>query len=162
MKVQKTNAARILDRLNIAYTLVPYEVDESDLGAGHLAAQLGIDAARIFKTLVLKGDRIGYFVCVIPGDATLDLKKAARASGNKACDMLPLKDLQPVTGYVRGGCSPLGMKKRFPTLVDETACLHDAIHISAGLRGLQILLAPDDLLVAAEAALVELTVGQGC
>lgn len=157
MKVQKTNAARILDSLGIAYDLVPYEVDESDLGARHLAEQLGIDLSRIFKTLVLKGDRTGYFVCVVPGGAKLDLKKAARASGNKACDMLPLKDLQPVTGYLRGGCSPLGMKRHFPTLVDETACLHDEIHVSAGLRGLQLLLRPDDLLAAAKASLADLT-----
>ncbi|MCD8350048.1 MAG: Cys-tRNA(Pro) deacylase [Planctomycetaceae bacterium] len=150
-KTQKTNAARILDRLHIDYTLVPYRVDESDLGAEHLARELGIDPDRIFKTLVLKGDRSGHFVCVVPGGKELDLKAAARASGNKSCSMLPLRDLQPTTGYVRGGCSPLGMKKHFPTYIDESAILLDRIHISAGVRGLQLLLAPDDLLRAAEA-----------
>ena len=158
MKSQDTNAARILCRLTLPYQSIPYGVDAADVGASPLAAQLGIDASRIFKTLVLKGDKSGHFVCAIPGGTTLDLKKAARASGNKACDMLPPRDLQRVTGYVRGGCSPLGMKKRFPTLVDETARLHEAIHVSAGQRGLQMLLAPDDLLAAAEATLADLTV----
>ncbi len=159
-KIQKTNAARILDRLHISYTLVPYRVDETDLGAEHLARELGIDLDRIFKTLVLKGDRSGYFVCVVPGGAELDLKAAARASGNKSCAMLPLRDLQPTTGYVRGGCSPLGMKKHFPTYLDESAILHDRIHVSAGVRGLQILVAPDDLLRAAEAVYAPLAAGR--
>ncbi|MCD8139614.1 MAG: Cys-tRNA(Pro) deacylase [Planctomycetaceae bacterium] len=159
-KIQKTNAARILDRLHIDYMLVPYRVDESDLGAEHLARELGIDLDRIFKTLVLKGDRTGYFVCVVPGGAEVDLKAAARASGNKSCAMLPLRDLQPVTGYVRGGCSPLGMKKHFSTYLDESAILLDRIHVSAGIRGLQLLLAPDDLLRAADAVYAPLAAGR--
>ena len=160
MKAQKTNAARILDKLHVRYSIVPYAVDEADLSAAHLARELGADLARIFKTLVLKGDRSGCFVCVIPGGREVDLKKAARVSGNKSCAMLPLKDLQPVTGYLRGGCSPLGMKKHFPTFVDETARLHDEIHVSAGLRGLQLLLAPDDLIRAAQATPADLTMGE--
>ncbi len=159
MKAHKTNAARLLDTLRIRYSIIPYAVDESDLSAAHLAREIGADLERLFKTLVLKGDKSGYFVCVIPGGRELDLKKAARASGNKSCAMLPLKDLQPVTGYLRGGCSPLGMKKHFPTFVDETACLHDEIHVSAGLRGLQLLLAPDDLIRAAQAIFADLTDG---
>ncbi len=156
MKIQKTNAARLLDRADVAYELVPYQVDENDLSARHLAAQLGLDAAQVFKTLVLSGDKSGHFVCVVPGDSELDLKKAARASGNKNCAMLPMKELFPLTGYVRGGCSPLGMKKHFPTYIDETAQLFDAIYVSAGQRGLQIKLAPEDLAAAAGAEFREL------
>ena len=156
MKIQKTNAARLLDKAKVAYELVPYEVDESDLSAQHLAAQLGLDAAQVFKTLVLSGDKSGHFVCVVPGDSELDLKKAARASGNKNCALLPMKELFPLTGYVRGGCSPLGMKKHFPTYIDETAQLFDAVYVSAGQRGLQIKLAPEDLAAAAGAEFREL------
>jgi ybaK/ebsC protein len=156
MKAHKTNAARILDREKIPYRLVPYEVDETDLSAGHLAKQLGIDVDTVFKTLVLKGDKTGYFVCVIPGGKELNLKKAAAASGNKNCAMIPMKDLQTVTGYVRGGCSPLGMKKRFPTFVDKSAEELGEIHVSAGQRGLQLIIAPADLVRAAGAALADL------
>lgn len=158
MKQHKTNAARILDRMGIVYRLVEYEVDEEDLSAEHLANQLGIDLGRVFKTLVLKGDKTGYMVCVIPGGGELDLKKAAKASGNKSCSMLPLKDLQTVTGYLRGGCSPLGMKKRFPTFLDAAAIRHAAIHVSAGLRGLQMVLTPNDLVTATEAGVADLVV----
>lgn len=156
MKPAKTNAARLLDRLGLPYELIPYRVDEDNLGAEHLAAELGLDLAVVFKTLVLRGDRTGHAVCVVPGGAELDLKKAAKASGNKSCAMLPLKELQATTGYVRGGCSPLAMKKAFPTYIDESAILHDAIYVSAGLRGLQLRLAPDDLRVAAGAEYAEL------
>ena len=113
-KINKTNACRILDQKKIAYELIPYEVDENDLGAQHIADQLGEDIDQVFKTLVLKGDKIGYFVCVIPGNDELDLKKTAKATGNKSCDLIPMKELLPLTGYVRGGCSPVGMKKQFP------------------------------------------------
>lgn len=157
MKIQKTNAARILDKAGIPYTLAAYEVDESDLGAAHLAARLGEDVNRIFKTLVLKGDRTGYFVCVIPGGKELDLKKAAAASGNKSCAMIPMKDLRTVTGYIRGGCSPIGMKKPFPSFVDASAEEHDSIYVSAGLRGVQLLLSPGDLVRAAGAQTAWLT-----
>lgn len=157
MKANKTNAARILDRAKIPYQLIPYEVDEADLSAQHLADQLGQDLARIFKTLVLKGDKIGHFVCVLPGDSELDLKKAAKASGNKSCDMIAMKDLQAVTGYVRGGCSPIGMKKLFPTYLHRSAISFDSVYVSAGQRGLQLLLAADDLATAVNATVCDLT-----
>lgn len=153
----KTNAARILDRAGIVYRLVPYEVDPDDLSAAHLARELGADGERIFKTLVLRGDKTGHLVCVIPGESELDLKKAAKVSGNKSCAMIPLKDLQNITGYIRGGCSPLGMKKQFPTYIDESAILFDDIFVSAGQRGLQLCLAPEDLASAAGAEIVDLT-----
>ena len=145
-KINKTNAARLLDKTNIAYELIPYEVDESDLSAIHVAASLGEDINCVFKTLILKGDKQGYFVCVIPGDKEVDLKLAAKASGNKKCDLIPMKELLPLTGYIRGGCSPIGMKKPFPTYIHET-CLHfPYIYISAGQRGLQLKLSPADLI----------------
>ena len=144
-KIEKTNAARLLDRAKIPYTLIPYEVDEEDLSCTHVAAQLGEAIECVFKTLVLKGDRSGYFVCVVPGDHEVDLKAAARVSGNKKADLIPVKELLPVTGYIRGGCSPIGMKKRFPTFVDETAQLFDTIHFSGGKVGCQIRMNPDDL-----------------
>lgn len=145
-KIEKTNAARLLDRAKIAYELIPYQVDENDLAATHVAAQLGEDIACVFKTLVLKGDRSGYFVCVVPGDHEVDLKAAAKVSGNKKCDLIPMKELQGVTGYIRGGCSPIGMKKPFPTYLHITAAEHPHIYISAGVRGLQIKIAPSDLI----------------
>lgn len=160
MKIHKTNAARFLDRMKAAYELVPYEVDESDLSARHLAAQLGQDIERVFKTLVLKGDRSGYFVCVVPGDADVDLKKAAHASGNKSAAMIPMKDLVAVTGYMRGGCSPLGMKKAFPTYIHESVYGHERVYVSAGRRGLQLLLAPDVLVRAAGAVPADIIASQ--
>ena len=141
----KTNAARLLDRAGIAYELNTYPVDENDLSAIHVAESLGVDAGALYKTLVLRGDRTGIFVCVVPGDAEVDLKKAARASGNKKADLVPVKELLPLTGYVRGGCSPVGMKKRYRTLIDETCVLWDTIFISGGKRGYQLELAPDAL-----------------
>lgn len=146
MKIEKTNAARLLDAAGIAYTLVPYEVDENDLAVGHVAEQLGEDIAQVFKTLVLRGDRNGFFVCVMPGDMEVDLKVAARISGNKSCEMLHVKELLPVTGYIRGGCSPIGMKKAFPTFIYESALLYDHIYVSAGIRGLQLRIDPADLI----------------
>ena len=110
--INKTNAARLLDKAKIKYELVPYEVDENDLAATHIATQLDEDIRQVFKTLVLKGDKTGYFVCVVPGDAEVDLKKAAKVSGNKKVDLIPMKELLPTTGYIRGGCSPVGMKNR--------------------------------------------------
>ena len=117
MKINKTNVARLLDKAKVAYQLVPYEVDENDLSATHVADQLGENVAQVFKTLVLHGDKSGYFVCVIPGADEVDLKKAAKVSGNKSCEMIPVKELLPLTGYIRGGCSPIGMKKHFPTYI---------------------------------------------
>ncbi len=146
MKIQKTNAARLLDREKIHYELIPYEVDENNLAATHVADQLGEDIRQVFKTLVLKGDKTGYFVCVIPGDLEVNLKAAAKCSGNKKCDLIPMKDLLGVTGYIRGGCTPIGMKKTFPTFIHETVKEYDYIYISAGVRGLQIRIAPDDLI----------------
>ncbi|MCR5547941.1 MAG: Cys-tRNA(Pro) deacylase [Bacteroidales bacterium] len=141
----KTNAARLLDAAGIAYELVPYSFTE-DLSAQHVAAELGEDIDQVFKTLVLRGDRNGCFVCVIPGDFEVDLKVAARISGNKSCEMLHLRELLPTTGYIRGGCSPIGMKKAFPTFIHESALLYDSIYISAGVRGLQLKIDPQDLI----------------
>ena len=141
-KIEKTNAARLLDRAKIAYDLVPYTVDEDNLAATHVAEELGEDIATVFKTLVLKGDRAGHFVCVIPGDKEVDLKAAARVSGNKKCDLIPMKELLPTTGYIRGGCTPIGMKKSFPTFIHSTALNFERIYISAGVRGLQIAIHP--------------------
>ncbi len=145
-KLEKTNAARLLDKAGIAYNLIPYEFDENDLAAQHVADSLGQDIAQVFKTLVLHGDKTGYIVCVIPGNMEVDLKALARVSGNKKVEMIPMKDLLQVTGYIRGGCSPIGMKKRFPTYFHSTATGHSKIYVSAGVRGLQIEIAPDDLI----------------
>ena len=145
MQVPKTNAARLLDAAGISYTLVPYEVDEAHLEASHVAEQLGEDLDRVFKTLVLRGDRNGLFVCVIPGSLEVDLKVAARISGNKSCAMIHVKELLPLTGYIRGGCSPIGMKKPLPTFLHESAFLWDSIYVSAGIRGLQVCIAPQAL-----------------
>ena len=150
-KINKTNVARLLDKAKIAYQLVPYEVDENDLSATHVAEQLGEDIAQVFKTLILHGDKSGYFVCVIPGADEVDLKKAAKVSGNKKCEMIPVKELLPLTGYIRGGCSPIGMKKHFPTYIHPTASGFDKIYVSAEQRGLQIQIAPADLIKVAQA-----------
>ena len=145
-KIEKTNAARLLDKAGVSYRLIPYEFDENDLAAQHVADSLGQDIARVFKTLVLHGDRTGHVVCVVPGNAEVDLKALAKASGNKKVEMIPMKDLLSVTGYIRGGCSPVGMKKRFPTYFHTTALDFDTIYVSAGVRGLQIEIAPADLI----------------
>jgi Cys-tRNA(Pro)/Cys-tRNA(Cys) deacylase len=145
-KIEKTNAARLLDRAKIPYKLIPYEFDENDLAAQHVADSLGQDIARVFKTLVLHGDRTGYLVCVIPGNCEVDLKALAKVSGNKKVEMIPMKDLLGVTGYIRGGCSPIGMKKAFPTYFHTSALEFDTIYVSAGVRGLQIEIAPADLI----------------
>ena len=156
MQVQKTNAARLLDAAGIPYTLVPYEVDEEHLEASHVAEQLGEDLDRVFKTLVLRGDKNGLFVCVVPGSMEVDLKVAARISGNKNCAMIHVKELLPLTGYIRGGCSPVGMKKPFPTFVHESALLYETIYVSAGVRGLQLCLSPQDLIAFVGAGLYPL------
>ena len=141
-KTEKTNAARLLDKAGITYKLVPYEVDENDLAAQHVADSLGQDIACVFKTLVLHGDRTGYVVCVIPGNMEVDLKALAKVSRNKKVEMIPMKDLLSITGYIRGGCSPIGMKKRFPTYFHTTALQQKVIYVSAGVRGLQIEIVP--------------------
>lgn len=146
MKIAKTNAARLLDKAGIPYDLIPYEVDEEHLDAGHVAEQLHEDIRQVFKTLVMRGDRSGIFVCVIPGNREVDLKAAAKVSGNKSAAMLHLRELLETTGYIRGGCSPIGMKRNFPTYIDESCLTFDHIYISAGVRGLQIRIAPNDLI----------------
>lgn len=151
MKINKTNAARLLDKAKINYELIPYEVDESDLSAIHVAEQLDEPIEQLFKTLVLKGDKSGYFVCIIPGAEELDLKLAAKVSANKSCHMILMKDLLDVTGYIRGACSPIGMKKKYPTYIHQTCEDFDFIYISAGQRGLQIKIASIDLLRSIEA-----------
>lgn len=156
--MKKTNAARLLDSQKIPYELIPYEVEENDLGAQHVADQLHEDIQQVFKTLVLQGDRSGYFVCVIPGAEEVDLKKAAKISGNKKCDLIPMKELLPLTGYIRGGCSPIGMKKAFPTYLHETAMQFDHIYVSAGVRGLQFKISPQHLIQASRATVCSLTV----
>lgn len=156
-KINKTNVARLLDKAKIGYQLIPYEVDENDLSATHVADQLGENIAQVFKTLILQGDKNGYFVCVIPGGDEVDLKKAAKISGNKKCEMIPVKELLPLTGYIRGGCSPIGMKKHFPTYIHHTAQQFDKIYVSAGQRGLQIRLAPADLIRQTQAQTADLT-----
>ncbi len=145
-KTEKTNAARLLDKAGIAYNLIPYDFDENDLAAQHVAESLGQPIERVFKTLVLHGDRSGYIVCVIPGNGEVDLKALAKISGNKKVEMIPMKDLLGVTGYIRGGCSPIGMKKKFPTYFHSTASSFSTIYISAGVRGLQIEINPQELM----------------
>ncbi len=145
-KIQKTNAARLLDRAKIPYELIPYEYDENDLAANHVADALGEDINCVFKTLVLHGDKCGYFVCVVPGNCEVDLKKAAKAAGAKKVDLIPMKDLLTITGYIRGGCSPVGMKKAFPTFFHTTAIDFDDIYVSAGQRGLQLKVNPQQLI----------------
>ena len=155
-KINKTNVARLLDKAKVQYELIPYEVDENDLSAIHVAASLGEDIDRVFKTIVLHGDKSGYFVCVIPGEHEIDLKLAAKVSGNKKCELLPLKELLPTTGYIRGGCSPIGMKKHFPTYIHVSAAQYDYIYVSAGQRGLQVKIDPQDLLREARAEYAKL------
>jgi len=154
--MKKTNAARILDQQKIAYELVEYEVDESDLGAQHLANILGQDINQVFKTLVLRGDKTGVFVCVIPGNEEVDLKKAAKISGNKYAEMIAMKELLPLTGYIRGGCTAIGMKKAYPNYIHESCILFDHIFVSAGVRGMQIKINPDDLIKVANMSVEDL------
>ena len=145
-KTEKTNAARLLDKAGIEYRLIPYEFDENDLAAQHVADSLGQDISRVFKTLVLHGDRTGHIVCVIPGNGEVDLKALAKVSGNKKVEMIAMKDLLAVTGYIRGGCSPVGMKKRFPTFFHTSAESFETIFVSAGVRGLQLEISPLSLI----------------
>ncbi len=155
-KIKKTNAARILDGLGIDYEIKTYEVDEEDLSAVHVAQVSGLDIKMIFKTLVARGDKTGIIMAVIGGGEELDLKALAKASGNKSVEMIALKELLPLTGYVRGGCSPLGAKKNYPVYLDSRALTLGKISISAGQRGMQIILSPQDLIRAANAKTAEL------
>ena len=152
----KTNAVRILEAKGVSFTLHEYQVDEDALDAVNVAHKVGAAPETVFKTLVACGDKTGCTVFVVPGNVELNLKKAAAASGNKSIEMLKVKELQHVTGYIRGGCSPVGMKKDFPSYFDETAQLYDYIYVSAGVRGMQMRLAPDDLLHAVHAAYADL------
>jgi Cys-tRNA(Pro)/Cys-tRNA(Cys) deacylase len=149
--MQKTNALRILDSHKIVYKTYTYEVNEDDLSGESVALKTGYPPDQVFKTLVAEGDKTGHIVFCIPVTTELNLKKAASASGNKKVEMIKMKELLPLTGYIRGGCSPVGMKKKFPTYIDETAQLFDRICVSAGVRGMQVELHPDDLCKIAEA-----------
>jgi Cys-tRNA(Pro)/Cys-tRNA(Cys) deacylase len=144
--MSKTNAIRILESHKIKYETVSYEVDESDLSGDTVALKISADPETVFKTLVCIGDKTGYIVFCIPVTQELNLKKAAAASGNKKVEMIKLKDLFPLTGYIRGGCSPVGMKKLFPSYLDESAQIFENIFVSAGVRGTQMKISPDELL----------------
>ena len=145
-KIEKTNVARLLDKAGIKYNLIPYEFDENDLAAQHVADSLGQPIERVFKTLVLHGDKTKHIVCVVPGNTEVNLKALAKVSGNKKVEMIAMKDLLGVTGYIRGGCSPIGMKKKFPTYFHSTAMDFETIYVSAGVRGLQVEIAPGELI----------------
>jgi Cys-tRNA(Pro)/Cys-tRNA(Cys) deacylase len=153
---QKTNAARLLDRLGIHYELREYEVDPDDLAAETVAAKIGLPAEQVFKTLVARGDRNGVCMAVIPGDQELNLKALASAAGEKKIELVPVKELQALTGYIRGGVTVLGAKREYPVFVDETIELFDMVSISAGMRGLQILIAPADYLRATRGTIAAL------
>lgn len=150
----KTNAARILDAAGVHYQLREYPVDENDLSAPHVAEAIGMPPEQVFKTLVVRGDRTGVLLACIPGNSELNLKALAAASGNKKVELVPLKELLGLTGYIRGGVSPVGTKKSYPLYLDETVDLWDVVAVSAGMRGLQMLVAPDDLVKAAGATRV--------
>ena len=154
--IQKTNVARLLDKAKIPYELVPYTVDEKNLAADHVAEELGEDINQVFKTLILHGDRSGHFVCVVPGNTEVDLKKAAKVAGAKKAEMIAMKELLPLTGYIRGGCSPIGMKKPFPTFFHQSALDFDIIFVSAGIRGLQLKINPQDLISYVKASVADL------
>lgn len=156
-KINKTNAARLLDKAGVDYRLIPYTVDPDNLAADHVAAELGEDIRRVFKTIVMKGERTGHFVCVVPGNREVDLKKAARAAGDKKAELIAMKELLPLTGYIRGGCSPIGMKKHFPTFIDSSARDFETIFVSAGIRGLQVEISPERLAEVARASFQDIS-----
>ena len=161
MGIAKTNAVRLLDRLGIRHELREYEVDPDDLAAESVARKVGLPAEQVFKMLVARGDKHGVCLAVVPGNCELDLKALARATGDKKVDTVPLKEVEPLTGYIRGGVTALACKRPYPVYLDETAPLFDVISISAGLRGLQIFLAPDDYLRAVEARVVPIAKVKG-
>ena len=152
----KTNAMRMLETAGISFCALEYEVDENDLSGMHIAKTLNLDPDKMFKTIVAKGEKRGYLVFCIPVSCEIDLKKAAQAANDKRVELLPVKELLGVTGYIRGGCSPIGMKKKFPTFVDETITLYDSITVSAGVRGCQLVLKPEDLIGFCEAIVCDI------
>ncbi|HKD00820.1 MAG TPA: Cys-tRNA(Pro) deacylase [Terriglobales bacterium] len=158
---RKTNAVRLLDRLAVRYELREYEVDPEDLAAETVAAKIGLPPEQVFKTLVAQGDRNGICLAVIPGNSELHLKALAEASGNRSIHLVPVRNLQSLTGYIRGGVTALAGKKNYPVYADETIELFDAISVSAGIRGLQILLAPADYLKAVKARVADLACAKG-
>jgi Cys-tRNA(Pro)/Cys-tRNA(Cys) deacylase len=160
LAISRTNAVRLLDRLGIGYELREYEVDPDDLAAGTVARKIGLPPEQVFKTLVARGDKYGVCLAVVPGDSRLDLKALARATGDKKIDTVPLKEVEPLTGYIRGGVTALACKKDYPVFVDESARLFDVISISAGVRGRQVLLAPDGYIRAVSAKVVPIAKDQ--
>ena len=152
----KTNVARFLQKKGVKFDLIPYEVDENDLGAEHVAESLSENVEQVFKTIVLHGDKSGYIVGVLPGNHEIDLKKLAKVSGNKKCEPLPLKDLLPTTGYIRGGCSPIGMKKKFQTYIHTPVNSFPYVFVSAGVRGVQLKISPVDLIEQTEAVVADI------
>jgi Cys-tRNA(Pro)/Cys-tRNA(Cys) deacylase len=159
-QVVKTNAARVLDRLGIVYELREYKVDPDDLSAETVAAKVGLPPEQLFKTLAVRGDRNGIYLAVIPASEELDFKALAQRTGDRNVDMLPLKDVQAATGYIRGGVTALACKKDYPVYIDELAQICEVISVSAGIRGLQILLAPEDYIRAVNARVVAITKGK--
>lgn len=157
-KIEKTNVARLLDKTDIKYELVTYVVDPENLSAIHVAEELGEDISTVFKTIVLHGDRNGYFVAVVPGDKEIDLKKAAKANGDKKAELIAMKDLLPLTGYIRGGCCPIGMKKKFPTYFHESSRDLPFIYVSAGVRGMQLKIKPEDIISYTNATVCDLII----
>ncbi len=153
----KTNACRILEQMGIPFATREYEVDPNDLAAETVAAKVGYPPEQVFKTLVVHGDKHGYAVAVVPGNWELDLKAMAKATGDRKVEMIPLKDVQPVTGYIRGGVTALGMKKTFPVVVDETMELWNEVCVSAGMRGMQIVIAPKDYIAVVNAKVAEIS-----
>lgn len=156
MGSKKTNAARILDSAGVKYEILTHPIDSEDLSADRVAELLGVDVAVLYKTLVLNGDRSGIIVSLVAGDDELDLKKVAKVSGNKRVTMLPLRQLEQVTGYIRGGCSPIGMKHSFPLFVDSSAVERDTILVNAGSRGVQLKLNPTDIIKLLDAEVADL------
>ena len=158
MKVNKTNAMRQLDAAKIKYEICEYEVDENDLSGTHIADQIGLAYEQVFKTIVTRGDKTGYLVFCIPCHKEIDLKAAASATGNKRVEPVHVKELLGLTGYIRGGCSPVGMKKKFPTWFDESALTQEKITVSAGVRGMQLLLDTSDIIKFTAAKTADVTV----
>ena len=157
MKINKTNAMRQLDAAKIEYGICEYEVDENDLSGTHIAEQIGLPYEQVFKTIVTKGDKVGFMVFCIPCHKEIDLKKAAAVTGNKKIEPLHVKDLLATTGYIRGGCSPVGMKKKFPTFFDKSAEGLEKLTVSAGVRGIQLLIASEKIIKFTQAKLVDVT-----